>query len=52
MEYFSPTKIREIKNLSQNKTKPISKRDKDRVGKELERDFGFLVWIKFFCYFF
>jgi len=38
METFSPTKLREIKNLNQFKTKQISKRGKDKVGK---RWFGF-----------
>jgi len=36
MKSFLPTKISKIKNLSQNKTKTISKRGKGRVGKELE----------------
>ena len=44
MKSLPPTKISKIKNLSQNKTKPLSKRGKDRVGKELERGFLDLVW--------
>jgi hypothetical protein len=41
MKSLPPTKIREIKNISQSKTKPISKRGKDKVGKDLERGFWF-----------
>jgi hypothetical protein len=43
MKSLPPTKISKIKNLSQNKTKPISKSGKDRLWKELERDFLVLV---------
>jgi hypothetical protein len=54
MKSFPPTKISKIKNISQNKTKSISKRGKDRVWKGLERDFGVLVlvWGNFFATFF
>jgi len=52
MKSLPPTKISKIKNLSQNKTKPISKRGKDKVGKELERGFLVLVWGNFFATFF
>jgi hypothetical protein len=37
MKSLPPTKISELKIFSQNKTKPISKRGKDRVGKEAEK---------------
>jgi hypothetical protein len=52
MKSFLPTKISKIKNISQNKTKPISKRGKDRLWKELERGFLVLVWEIFFATFF
>jgi len=52
MKSLPPTKISKIKNLSPNKTKSISKRGKDRVWEELERDFLVLVWGNFFATFF